>query len=177
VGETRVADSKEEDVGSVKEVWEKQIDNEKKWWYKGVWYWRNVIFVYAKGNNQRWLENQQDSDGDSNDGITRLVCQLWNTSYVANLNYTNGVRTLTSLSTELIAPSNFSGGEGANATIADQGPSVNGGFYLTHLLFGGLLSYEIWDTPSHTLLSNSAANAVYKSISPMETALFECAEF
>jgi hypothetical protein len=76
-----------------------------------------VIFVYAKGNNQRWLENQQDSDGDSNDGITRLVCQLWNTSYVANLNYTNGVRTLTSLSTELIAPSNFSGGEGANAGI------------------------------------------------------------
>ncbi|KAL3494392.1 hypothetical protein BJX62DRAFT_247638 [Aspergillus germanicus] len=175
VGETRVVDSTGDDVGSVKEVWEKQIGNEKSWWYKGVWYWRNVIFVYAKGNNPLWLVDQQD--GDSGDRITRLVCQLWNTSYVANLNYTNGVRTLTPLSTELIAPSNFSAGEGANATIADQGPSVNGGFYLTHLLFGGLLSYEIWDTPSHTLLSNPAANAVYKSISPMETALFGCAEF
>jgi hypothetical protein len=174
VGETRVADAKGDDVGSVQEVWEKQIGNdpEKSWWYKGAWYWRNVIFIYAKGNNQRWLEEQQDGDRS-----TRLVCQLWNTSYVANLTYTNGIRTLTPLSTELIAPSNFSDGEGENATIADQRPEVNGGFYLTQLLFGGLLSYEIWDTDSHTLLSNPAANAVYKSISPMETALFGCAEF
>jgi hypothetical protein len=139
VGETRVADAKGDDVGSVKEVWEKQIGNdpEKYWWYKGAWYWRNVIFIYAKGNNQRWLEEQQDRDGGTDsDGSTRLVCQLWNTSYVTNLNYTNGIRTLTPLSTELIAPSNFSDDEGANATIADQRPEVNGGSYLTQLLFG-----------------------------------------
>ncbi|CEN62687.1 hypothetical protein ASPCAL09319 [Aspergillus calidoustus] len=170
VGAARVTNSTGDDVGSVKELWEKQIGNEEYWWYKGVWYNRNMIFVYAKGHNPLW--DHQDSDG-----MTRLVCQLWNTSYVAHLNYTNSVRTLTPLSTELIAPSNFSGGEGANATIMDQGPEVNGGFYLTHLLFGGLLSYEIWSTQSNTLLSNAAANAVYKSISPMETALFGCAEF
>ncbi|KAL4907092.1 hypothetical protein BDW74DRAFT_190093, partial [Aspergillus multicolor] len=169
-GENRFRNSTGGDEGSFREVWKEQIGLEEYWWYKGYPYNRNTIFVYAKGNNPLW--DEQESDGQ-----TRLVCQLWNTSYVAQLSYTDGERTLTPLSTELIAPSNFTTAEGSNATIMDQGPDINGGFYLMHLLFGSLFGFELWSMDPSALMINQAGVTIISPLSPLQTGLFGCAEF
>ncbi|KXG45554.1 uncharacterized protein PGRI_033210 [Penicillium griseofulvum] len=92
----------------------------------------NTIYVFATGSNPLWNDNATQP--------TELVCQLWNTSYVVNLNFTNGIRTLTPISTKHVARSNWDGRSGELTTTDFPLESdVNGGFYLTHLLFSDLL--------------------------------------
>ncbi|KAL4791249.1 hypothetical protein BDV19DRAFT_381782 [Aspergillus venezuelensis] len=137
-------------------------------WYRAVQSPNSMIFVYAKGRNSLWDEGRDET--------TKLVCQLWNTSYVTQLNYTNGARTLTPMTTELIAPSNWSTREGQAATLEDaETDVVNGGYYVTHLLFSSVLGHEFWSTESGILLSNPPTNGGYLTLSPMETDLLDCA--
>ncbi|KAJ5436849.1 hypothetical protein N7445_007734 [Penicillium cf. griseofulvum] len=93
----------------------------------------NTIFVFATGSNPLWNDNATQP--------TELVCQLWNTSYVVDLHFTNGIRTLTPISTKHVARANWDerSGELTTTNLSPLASDVNGGFYLTHLLFSDLL--------------------------------------
>ncbi|KAJ5494550.1 hypothetical protein N7463_010637 [Penicillium fimorum] len=133
----------------------------------------NTFFVYATGANSLWNENATQP--------TELVCQLWNTSYVVDLNFANAIQTLTPVSTEYVAPANWSSRAGSLATINTQGSTeVNGGFYLTHLLFSAIMESTILISSAgsvNTVLTSSLSSTwISTQISIMQTGLFACPE-
>ncbi|KAJ5827485.1 hypothetical protein N7447_004248 [Penicillium robsamsonii] len=133
----------------------------------------NTIFVYATGGNPLWNDNVTQP--------TELVCQLWNTSYVVDLNFANSVQTLTPVSTEYVAPANWSSSAGSLTTLQPQAPGVNGGFYLTHLLFSAIMesTIRIGSVGSVTTVltsSLSSEQSIFTQISIMQTGLFSCPE-
>lgn len=115
----------------------------------------NTLFVYAAGANP--LSN------DNTTQPTKLLCQLWNTSYVVDLNFTNGVRALTPISTTLVA------------TIPPHDPAVNGGYYVTHMLFSGLIQRTLVNSASGSL-GDFLPSGLLFSMSIMQTGLFSCPE-
>ncbi|KAL4911902.1 hypothetical protein BDW62DRAFT_206992 [Aspergillus aurantiobrunneus] len=128
----------------------------------------NSLFVYAAGSNPLWNDNATQP--------TELVCQLWNTSYVVHLNFTDGVRTLTPISTDPVAPANWSFTAGSQSTLNPQGPDVNGGYHITHLLFSGLMQRTLVTSVSGELTSFEAEGLQFTTMSITQTGLFGCPE-
>ncbi|CAG8909080.1 unnamed protein product [Penicillium egyptiacum] len=128
----------------------------------------NTLFVYAAGANPLWNDNATQP--------TELVCQLWNTSYVVALNFTNGIRTLIPVSTELVAPANWSSNAGSHITIQKQEPTVNGGYYVTNMLFSGLIQRTLVLSASGELGNFLPSGLPFTTMSIMQTGLFACPE-
>ncbi|CAG8181319.1 unnamed protein product [Penicillium nalgiovense] len=128
----------------------------------------NTLFVYAAGGNPLWNDNATQP--------TELVCQLWNTSYVVGQNFTNGIRTLIPVSTELVAPANWSSDAGSQVTFQRQEPTVNGGYYVMHMLFSGLIQRKLVISASLELSSFLPSSLPFTTMSIMQTGLFSCPE-
>ncbi|KAJ5158985.1 uncharacterized protein N7500_008636 [Penicillium coprophilum] len=133
----------------------------------------NTLFIYATGANPLWNDNATQP--------TELVCQLWNTSYVVNLNFTNGVRSLTPVSTKQVAPANWDSRAGSYTSLEPQGPGVNGGFYLTHLLFSRIMQSTLYISSVGTLESVLTSSIpddtlTFTQLSIMQSGLFACPE-
>ncbi|KAJ5951220.1 uncharacterized protein N7479_009633 [Penicillium vulpinum] len=126
----------------------------------------NTLFVYAAGSNPLWNENATQP--------TELVCQLWNTSYVVDMQFINGVHSLTPVSTELVAPSNWSSSSGSYSTFRTQDPTVNGGYYVMHMLFSGLVQRTMSLSATGSLSNFLPSNLPFNTMSIMQTGLFSC---
>lgn len=129
----------------------------------------NTLFLYAEGSNPLWKANATQP--------TELVCQLWNTSYTANLTFTNGIRTLTPISTKPLTPANWSPGDGSSALLPDHNPAVNGGYYVIHKLFSGLIKHSIDIGSTGSVVDDSPSSALATSpLSVTQTGLWSCPE-
>jgi hypothetical protein len=131
----------------------------------------NTLFLYAIGSNPLWNTNASQP--------TELVCQLWNTSYTANLTFTNGVRTLTPISTDLLAPANWSSTAAMSVLLDDHhDPAVNGGYYIIHKLFSGLIKHSIVIGSTGSLFDASPSTTVLATspLSVTQTSLWACPE-
>ncbi|EAW09041.1 uncharacterized protein ACLA_077880 [Aspergillus clavatus NRRL 1] len=128
----------------------------------------NTLFVYAAGSNPLGSDNATQP--------AELVCQLWNTSYVVDQRFTNGARALTPISTELVAPANWSSRAGSYALIERLDPAVNGGYYVMHMLFSGLIQRTLTISASGGLGSFRPSGLSSTSMSIMQTGLFACPE-
>ncbi|CAI7641693.1 unnamed protein product [Penicillium glandicola] len=158
---------------SLQNLWDHEIGNSTnltRTVYSGIApsLLNNTLFVYAAGSNPLWNENATQP--------TELVCQLWNTSYVVEQHFINGVRTLTPISTELLAPANWSSEAGSYSTIEDEEPSVNGGYYVTHMLFSGLIQRTLVISASGELGNFLPSTLPFTTMSIMQTGLFACPE-
>ncbi|KAL2861718.1 hypothetical protein BJX68DRAFT_223128 [Aspergillus pseudodeflectus] len=133
----------------------------------------NTVFISAEGSNPLWNDNATQP--------TELVCQLWNTSYVIDMHFTNGIQTLTPISVDHVAYANWSGRD-ASLTVQPShvvsDPTVNAGFYVTHLMFSGLLQGQLVMTKRGGLTENRTAStsAPFTDTSLAQTGLFACAD-
>ncbi|KAJ5383175.1 hypothetical protein N7517_001086 [Penicillium concentricum] len=167
-----------ENYTSLQKVWDHEVGNLSDTFttlYSGAvsTALNNTFFVYATGANPLWNDNATQP--------TELVCQLWNTSYVVDLKFTNGIRSLTPVSTKHVAPANWSSRSGSLTTLGPQGPTVNGGFYITHLLFSDIIQSTMIISAVgslETILTSSmqSAQMTFTQISVMQTSLFGCPE-
>jgi hypothetical protein len=85
----------------------------------------NTVFISAAGSNLLWNDNATQP--------AELVCQLWNTSYVVDMHFTNGIQTLTPISVDHIAYANWSeraATSSAAPSYSELDPIVNVGFYI-----------------------------------------------
>ncbi|KAL4990467.1 hypothetical protein BDW68DRAFT_154285 [Aspergillus falconensis] len=128
----------------------------------------NTLFVWAAGNNPLWDDNATQP--------TELVCQLWNTSYVVDLHFDEGVQTLTPISIDHVAYSNWSADAGSASLILDRGPTVNGGFYVIHLLFSSLIQGETLIGSTGAVWENMTSQTALTRMSIAQTGLFVCPE-
>ncbi|KAF9888266.1 hypothetical protein FE257_008835 [Aspergillus nanangensis] len=119
----------------------------------------NTLLMYAPGEN-----TASDHPTDK----TSLVCQLWNTSYVLGVNNTDGIQTLAPISIDFVAASNWDDTAGNEIFLRNDGPEVNAGFYITHLLFSALIS--------GSLTIGSTGSLVGDGTPLMRSGLFDCPE-
>jgi hypothetical protein len=158
---------------SLQKLWEHEIGNSTNLTrvvYSGTAprAMNNTLFVYAAGGNPVWNDNATQP--------TELVCQLWNTSYVLGQNFTNGIRTLIPVSTELVAPANWSSDAGSQVTLQRQEPTVNGGYYVMHILFSSLIQRTLAVSASSQLSSFLPSSMQFTTMSITQTGLFSCPE-
>lgn len=130
----------------------------------------NTVFLYATGSNPLWNTNTTQP--------TELVCQLWNTSYTVNLTFTNGIRTLTPISTNPLTPANWSSTAAMSVLLPDhQDTPANGGYYVIHKLFSGLIKHNIVIGSTGSLLDDSSSAVLATSpLSVTQTGLWSCPE-
>ncbi|KAL4768995.1 hypothetical protein BDW60DRAFT_210403 [Aspergillus nidulans var. acristatus] len=133
----------------------------------------NTLFISAAGSNPLWNDNATQP--------TELVCQLWNTSYVVDLHFTNGIQTLTPISIDHVAYANWSGSAASHSVQPSYSvldPTVNAGFYVIHLMFSGLLQGELIMSKRGGLFENETASstAPFTDTSLAQTGLFACAD-
>ncbi|KAL4908141.1 hypothetical protein BDW74DRAFT_97561 [Aspergillus multicolor] len=129
----------------------------------------NTLFIWASGANLMWNDNTTQP--------TELVCQLWNTSYVVDMSFANSVQTLTPISTEHVAPANWSSSEGSLSLLNknNRAPEVNPGFYTTHLLFSGLIQGTLYSSVSLELTENKTSSMTpFTTMSIVQSGLFAC---
>ncbi|KAL4926437.1 uncharacterized protein BDV17DRAFT_293646 [Aspergillus undulatus] len=169
----RYTDAFDEDASyTLRELWEHEIANETT---RGTIFLgaaptsilNNVLFVRATGENH--LANRNASEP------TEIVCQLWNTSYVVDLRFTNGIQTLTPISVEHLAPANWSSRDGTY-TLLESRSEANAGFHVTHLLFSGLIQGTIRNSVSLELSESKSSEAPFTTLSITQTGLFGCPE-
>jgi hypothetical protein len=101
---------------------------------------------------------------------TSLVCRLWNTSYVLDVSFNNTIQALIPISTELVAPCNWSSSTGTSAftDLYPNRPESLGGYYITHLLFSSLIE--------GTLSIGSTGALIGEATRLMQSSIFECPE-
>ncbi|KAF3401870.1 hypothetical protein F1880_009736 [Penicillium rolfsii] len=130
----------------------------------------NTFFLYATGSNPLWNTNTTQP--------TELVCQLWNTSYTVHQTFTNGVRTLTPISTTPLTPANWSSMAGKSVLLpGHQDTSANGGYYVIHQLFSGLIKHNIVIGSTGSVLDASPSSVLATSpLSVTQTGLWSCPE-
>ncbi|RDW86627.1 uncharacterized protein DSM5745_03269 [Aspergillus mulundensis] len=127
----------------------------------------NTIFVYAAGSNPVWnAENATQP--------TELVCQLWNTSYVVSLNFSDGVQALTPISTTPSAFANWSTEEATESAYKNK-ERVNAGFHIVSMLFQDLLHRQLKTGATGSLRQEVTGHrSAQSSISITQTGLFSC---
>jgi hypothetical protein len=128
----------------------------------------NTLFVWAAGQNSLW------NDGASRP--TELVCQLWNTSYVVGLSFDDGIQTLTPISVDHVAYSNWSTDAGSTSLLQDRSPTVNGGFYVVQMLFSGLIQSDWLTGSTGSVAENITSQKAFTRLSIAQTGLFACPE-
>ncbi|KAB8223226.1 hypothetical protein BDV33DRAFT_228673 [Aspergillus novoparasiticus] len=133
----------------------------------------NTIFISAAGSNPLWNDNDTQP--------TELVCQLWNTSYVVNMHFINGIQTLTPISVDHVAYANWSKGEASSSaapSYSELDPTVNAGFYIIHMILSGLLQGELVQSKRAGVWENKtvASTTTYTDTSLAYTGLFACPE-
>jgi hypothetical protein len=128
----------------------------------------NTLFVWAAGQNSLW--------NDDASRPTELVCQLWNTSYVVGLSFNDGIQTLTPISVDHVAYSNWTAGAGSSSLLEDIGPTVNGGFYVVHMLFSGLIQGDWLTGSTGSVAENITSQTAFTKLSIAQTGLFACPE-
>lgn len=130
----------------------------------------NTLFLYAVGSNPLWNTNATQP--------TELVCQLWNTSYTANLTFTNGIRTLTPISTKPLTPANWDSGDGTSVLLPGyNNTGANGGYYVIHQLFSGLIKHNIIIGSTGSVFDDSPSSVLASSpLSVTQTGLWSCPE-
>jgi hypothetical protein len=155
-----------ENYSSIQDVWQKLVVNSSADLtfppiYKGSapTVLNNTLLIYGAGHNSL--------TGNSTD-TTSLVCQLWNTSYVLGVQFTDSTQTLVPISTEFVAPSNWDSSAGADSLLEPQGPDVNGGYYITHLLFSSLVEGKLSIGSTGSLIGDLPLL--------MRSGLFDCPE-
>ncbi|KAL4760738.1 uncharacterized protein BDW70DRAFT_150635 [Aspergillus foveolatus] len=111
----------------------------------------STLFVWAAGQNSLW--------NDDASRPTRLVCRLWNTSYVVGLSFDDGIQTLTPISVD-----------------HDIGPTVNWGFYVVHMLFSGLIQGDWLTGSTGSVAENITSQTAFTKLSIAQTGLFGCPE-
>ncbi|RDW60438.1 uncharacterized protein DSM5745_10896 [Aspergillus mulundensis] len=130
----------------------------------------NTFFIWASGANLLWNDNATQP--------TELVCQLWNTSYVVDMTFTNSIQTLTPISAEHVAPANWSREEGSNSLLNKnlRAPEVNPGFFTVHLLFSGLIQGTLYASVSMELTENKTSSSMtpFTTMSIVQSGLFAC---
>ncbi|CBF83110.1 hypothetical protein AN3244.2 [Aspergillus nidulans FGSC A4] len=107
---------------------------------------------------------------------TELVCQLWNTSYMVSLTFNDGIQTLTPISVDHIAYSNWSSEAGTYSLLQNSDPTVNGGFYVVHMLFSGLIQGNLRTGVSGSVRENITSQTAFTKLSIAQTGLFACPE-
>ncbi|KAJ1706192.1 hypothetical protein NYO67_11637 [Aspergillus flavus] len=133
----------------------------------------NTIFISAAGSNPLWNDNATQP--------TELVCQLWNTSYVVDMHFTNGIQTLTPISVDHVAYANWSEGAASSSAAPSYpglDPTVNAGFYIMHMILSGLLQGELVQSKRAGVWENKtvASTTTYTDTSFAYTGLFSCPE-
>ncbi|KAE8166070.1 hypothetical protein BDV40DRAFT_308068 [Aspergillus tamarii] len=133
----------------------------------------NTLFISAAGSNPLWNDNATQP--------TELVCQLWNTSYVVDMHFTNGIQTLTPISVDHVAYANWSKGEATSSaapSYSELDPTVNAGFYIMHMILSGLLQGELVQSKRAGVWENKtvASSTTYTDTSLAYTGLFACPE-
>lgn len=133
----------------------------------------NTIFISAAGSNPLWNDNATQP--------TELVCQLWNTSYVVDMHFTNGIQTLTPISVDHVAYANWSEGAASSSAAPSYSgldPTVNAGFYIMHMILSGLLQGELVQSKRAGVWENKtvASTTTYTDTSLAYTGLFSCPE-
>ncbi|KAL3434677.1 hypothetical protein BDV09DRAFT_185593 [Aspergillus tetrazonus] len=107
---------------------------------------------------------------------TELVCQLWNTSYVVGLSFDDGIQTLTPISVDHVAYSNWTAGAGSSSLLEDIGPTVNGGFCVVRMLFSGLIQGDWLTGSTGSVAENIISQTAFTKLSIAQTGLFACPE-
>ncbi|KAB8079297.1 hypothetical protein BDV29DRAFT_199877 [Aspergillus leporis] len=123
----------------------------------------NTVFISAAGSNLLWNDNATQP--------AELVCQLWNTSYVVDMHFTNGIQTLTPISMilsgllqgELVQSKRA--GVYQNKTVASSTTYTD-----TSLAYTSLFAcLELWNTSSyynkHGSDSTTSHNFTYSLLS------------
>jgi hypothetical protein len=133
----------------------------------------NTVFISAAGSNPLWTDNATQP--------TELVCQLWNTSYVVDMHFTNGIQKLTPISVDHIAYANWSGGaarSSAAPSYSELAPTVNAGFYIMQMILSGLLQGELVQSKRAGVYQDKtvASATTYTDTSLAYTSLFACPE-
>ncbi|KAL4747546.1 hypothetical protein BDW72DRAFT_182551 [Aspergillus terricola var. indicus] len=128
----------------------------------------NTLFIWAAGRNPLWNDDASQ--------MTELVCQLWNTSYMVSLTFNNGIQTLTPISVEHIAYSNWSTEAGSTSLLRKKDQTVNGGFYVVHMLFSGLIQGDLDTGVSGSVNENITSRTAFTRLSIAQTGLFACPE-
>lgn len=133
----------------------------------------NTLFISATGSNPLWHDNATQP--------TELVCQLWNTSYVVDMHFTNGIQTLTPLSIDHVAYANWSkeaASSSAAPSYSESNSTVNAGFYVIQMILSGLLQGELVQSKRAGLWENKtvASSTTYTDTSLADTGLFSCPE-
>ncbi|KAL4997220.1 hypothetical protein BDV10DRAFT_170108 [Aspergillus recurvatus] len=169
----RLSEALLEIPGMSQALWDSEVGNVTGWSeriYLGVAPpdLNNTLFVWTAGNNPLWNDNATQP--------TELVCQLWNTSYVVDLHFDESVQTLTPLSIDHVAYSNWSENAGSVSLIQDGGPTVNGGFYVTHMLFSSLIKGETLIGSTGAVWENMTSQTTLARMSIAQTGLFACPE-
>ncbi|KAL4788785.1 hypothetical protein BDV19DRAFT_398187 [Aspergillus venezuelensis] len=126
----------------------------------------NTFYVRSGGMNPLWNNNLTQP--------ARLVCQLWNTSYVINLRFTNGTQTLTPISIQPFAY--FDWVPADDPFFLSTGAGENGAYHVIHLLTSGLILGTLATGSTGTILENKTASAAFTRMSLGQTGLYECPE-
>ncbi|KAL4741783.1 hypothetical protein BDV11DRAFT_212670 [Aspergillus similis] len=119
-------------------VWDNKIRNTVNW----------PLSVYSRNNNASQP--------------TKLVCWIWNTSYMVSLSFNNGVQTLTPKSVDHVAYS--------------KGPTGTAGFYVVHMLFSGLIQGDWHTGASGSVAENITLQTAFTRLSITQTSLLACLE-
>ncbi|KAF4178548.1 hypothetical protein CNMCM8927_002918 [Aspergillus lentulus] len=133
----------------------------------------NTVFISAAGSNPLWNDNATQP--------TEFVCQLWNTSYVVNMHFTNGIQTLTPISVDHIAYANWNRTDAISSAAPSYSgldPTVNAGFYIMQMILSGLLQGELVQSKRAGVYQNKtvASGTTYTDTSLAYTGLFACPE-
>ncbi|PKX88316.1 uncharacterized protein P174DRAFT_465245 [Aspergillus novofumigatus IBT 16806] len=133
----------------------------------------NTVFISAAGSNPLWNDNATQP--------TEIVCQLWNTSYVVDMHFTNGIQTLTPISVDHIAYANWNESAAINfaaPSYSEVDPTVNAGFYIIQMILSGLLQGELVQSKRAGVYQDKtvASSTTYTDTSLAYTSLFACPE-
>lgn len=131
----------------------------------------NTFFIRTSG------ENPLSETGPE------LVCRMYNTSYIINLNFTDGTESLTPIAVSPLNPANWTFSEGQLSSISpltgikpQPAYTPNSGFHVTHLLFRGLLQRRVRVGATGNLVQESDSDGWGDSTSITQSGLFSCPE-
>ncbi|CAI7620017.1 unnamed protein product [Penicillium viridicatum] len=131
----------------------------------------NTFFIRTSG------ENPLSETGPE------LVCRMYNTSYIINLNFTDGTESLTPIAVSPLNPANWTFSEGQLSSIPpltgikpEPAYTPNSGFHVMHLLFRGLLQRRVRAGATNNLVQESDSDGWGDSTSITQSGLFSCPE-
>lgn len=153
------------DYASFQDVWNRYAINSRNASYNRTiysgsapWLLNNTLLIAA------W---QYSDDYTKKPTGTSLVCKLWNTSYVLDVSLNDTIQTLFPVSTDLVAPCDWSPNVAIYSALSVETDSL-GGYYITHLLFSSLIKGTLVIAGTGALMGNATQL--------MQSGLFECPE-